>query len=77
METFRPYLEKIKSIAWTLSLASGKQCLDVPGEYIWAYPGSINKKNIDFNDVRQRFKSIFSSGNSIKDPKLINFIQKK
>ncbi len=75
METFRPYLEKIKSIAWTLSLASGKQCLDVPGEYIWAYPGSINKKNIDFNDVRQRFKSIFSSGNSIKDPKLINFIQ--
>ena len=75
METLKPNLKKIKSIAWALSLASGKQCLDVPGEYTWAYPGSINKKNIEFNDVRQRFKSIFSSGNSIKDPELIDFIQ--
>ena len=75
METLKPNLKKIKSIAWALSLASGKQCLDIPGEYTWAYPGSINKKNIEFNDVRQRFKSIFSSGNSIKDPELIDFIQ--
>ena len=51
----------IKRIAWALSLASGKQCLDVPGEYIWAYPGSTEKKNTEFDNVRQRFKSIFSS----------------
>ena len=39
METVKPDLKKIKRIAWALSLASGKRCLDVPGEYIWAYPG--------------------------------------
>ena len=76
METVKPDLKKIKRIAWALSLASGKQCLDVPGEYIWAYPGSVDETNVEFNDVRQRFKSIFSSGNSIKDPELIMFIQK-
>ena len=76
METVKPDIRKIKSIAWALSLASGKQCLDVPGEYIWAYPGSTEKKNIEFDNVRQRFKSIFSSGNSIKDPELLDFIQK-
>lgn len=76
MEKTEPKLDKIRSIAWTLSMASGKRCLDVPGEYVWAYPGSVDKVNMDFDNVRQRYKSIFSSGNSIKDPELIQFIQK-
>ena len=67
-------LETIRNIAWTLSLASGLNQLDVPGEYTWASPGSVNS-NTNFNDVRQRYKSIFSSGNSIKDPAMVQFIQ--
>lgn len=66
----------IKKIAWTLSLASGMQCLDVPGEYIWAFPGNDCKGSLKFYDIRQRMKSIFSSGNSIKDLEIIKFIQK-
>lgn len=66
----------IKKIAWTLSLASGMKCLDVPGEYIWACPGDDYNGSLKFDDLRQRMKSIFSSGNCIKDPEIIDFIQR-
>ena len=75
MQNSKTNIEKIKKLAWTLSLASGMKCLDVPGEYVWAYPGSDPNGSTKFNDVRQRMKSIFSSGNSIKDQEIINFIQ--
>jgi hypothetical protein len=70
MENFKSDITKIRTLAWTLSLASANNNLDVPGEYIWAFPSS-NK----FNDVRARYRSIFSSGNSIKDPEVIDYIQ--
>ena len=47
METIKPNIKMIKRIAWALSLASGKHCLDVPGEYIWAYPGSTEKRTLN------------------------------
>ena len=75
MEQIEFKIEKVRKIAWALSVASGTGSLDVPGEYTWATPGSVNRRNINFNDVRQRYKSIFSSGNSIKDPEMIQFIQ--
>ena len=60
----------INHIAWTLALASARRCLDVPGEYVWAFP-----HNDKFDAVRSRSRSIFSSGNSIKDPVVIEFLQ--
>lgn len=63
-------LEQIKELAWTLALASASGSLDIPGEYTWATPHSTN-----FNDVRARSQSIFSSGNSIKDATVRNFVQ--
>ena len=70
MENFKSNIQEIRSIAWALSLASATNDLDVPGEYIWAFPNSSK-----FNDVRARSRSIFSSGNSIKDPEIIAYIQ--
>lgn len=63
-------LDKINQISWALSLASADNKLDVPGEFVWAYPND-NK----FYEVRSRSQSIFSSGNSIKDPDVIKFVQ--
>lgn len=70
MEDTTTDIKKIRTLAWTLSLASANHSLDVPGEYIWAFPNSNN-----FYDVRSRYRSIFSSGNSIKDPEVIEYLQ--
>lgn len=63
-------LDRINQISWALSLASADKKLDIPGEFVWAYPND-NK----FYEVRSRSQSIFSSGNSIKDPDVIDFVQ--
>ena len=63
-------LDRINQISWALSLASADNKLDIPGEFVWAYPND-NK----FYEVRSRSQSIFSSGNSIKDPDVIKFVQ--
>lgn len=63
-------LELISKISWALSLASAQNKLDVPGEFIWAYP-----KDSNFYEVRSRSQSIFSSGNAIKDPEVIEFVK--
>jgi hypothetical protein len=63
-------LNKVNQLAWILSRASATDQLDVPGEYIWAFP-----KDDSFDHVRSRSRSIFSSGNSIKDPEVIDYIQ--
>jgi len=63
-------IKQINQLAWTLSMASAQDRLDVPGEYIWAFP-----KDDSFDSVRSRSRSIFSSGNSIKDPDVIDFVQ--
>ena len=63
-------IELIKEISWVLSLASAKNKLDVPGEYVWAYP-----KNENFSELQARSRSIFSSGNAIKDPTVIEYVQ--
>lgn len=60
----------IKEISWVLSMASAQNKLDIPGEYIWAFP-----KDISFSEIQARSRSIFSSGNAIKDPTVINYIQ--
>lgn len=70
MEHFKTNTDEIRTLAWTLSYASALHQLDVPGEYIWAFP-----LNSQFDHVRARYRSIFSSGNSIKDQTLIDFIQ--
>lgn len=62
-------LKLINDIAWTLSLASAQDTLNVPGEFIWAYP----KDNL-FWEVRSRSQSIYSSGNAVKDPEVIDFV---
>lgn len=70
MPTTTADINQIKQIAWVLSLAGATNQLDVPGEYIWAYPLSSS-----FEHVRLRTHGIFSSGNSIKDPEVIEFVQ--
>ena len=65
-------IELIKEISWVLSLASAKHKLDIPGEYTWAFPPD---KFGNFNRLQDRSRSIFSSGNSIKDPVVIDFVQ--
>jgi hypothetical protein len=65
-------LELISNISWALSLASARDQLDTPGEFIWAYP-----KDANFHEVRSRSQSIFSSGNAIKDPDVIEFVKKQ
>ena len=70
MPTTTADINQIKQIAWVLSLAGATDQLDVPGEYIWAYPLSSG-----FEHVRLRTHGIFSSGNSIKDPEVTEFVQ--
>lgn len=70
MQNFGTNVNKVRQIAWTLAKASALDCLDVPGEYIWAFP-----KSNSFYSVRDRHRSIFSSGNSIKDPDIIDYIR--
>ena len=59
----------IRRISWALAKASAEDCLDTPGEFVWAYP-----KNSQFWEVRSRSHSIFSSGNAIKDSTVIDFV---
>jgi hypothetical protein len=59
----------IRRISWALAKASAEDCLDTPGEFVWAYP-----KNSQFWEVRARSHSIFSSGNAVKDPAVIDFV---
>jgi len=60
----------IRQLAWTLAQASAADQLDVPGEYVWAFPPDQS-----FHAVQARSRSIFSSGNSIKDPDVISHVQ--
>lgn len=68
--TIDDQVKKIRKIAWALSVASAGNQLDTPGEFVWAYP-----KNNQFYEVRSRSRSIFSSGNAIKDLNVVNFVQ--
>jgi hypothetical protein len=63
-------VDKIRKIAWALSVTSAENKLDTPGEFVWAYP-----KNNQFWEIRSRARSIFSSGNAIKDQEVIDFVQ--
>lgn len=63
-------LKLISDISWALSLASAQGTLDVPGEFIWAFP-----KDSNFHEVRSRSQSIFSSGNAVKDPVINDFVK--
>lgn len=63
-------VDELRKLAWTLSLCSARSRLDVPGEYIWAFPADQG-----FFAIQDRYRSIFSSGNSIKDPEVIDFVQ--
>jgi hypothetical protein len=70
MRNFKTDIEQVRTIAWALAKASADQQLDVPGEYVWAFPPDSK-----FESVRARSRSIFSSGNSIKDPDVIDYVQ--
>lgn len=63
-------VELIRNLAWVLSTASACDVLDVPGEFVWAYP-----KDKKFHEIRSRSRSIYSSGNAIKDPVVGDFVQ--
>lgn len=65
-------INRIQQLAWTLSLASARRQWDTPGEYVWAFPESD-----EFEPVRSRSRSIFSSGNAIKDSRVLDFIQQQ
>jgi hypothetical protein len=70
MQNFKTDIHQVTTLAWTLAMASATDQLDVPGEYVWAFPSSDR-----FHQVRPRSRSIFSSGNSIKDPDVIGYVQ--
>ena len=70
MQTFTTDVNQVRQLAWTLAQASATNQLDVPGEYVWAFPNDDR-----FDSVRARSRSIFSSGNSIKDPEVIEYVQ--
>lgn len=70
MQTFNTDIAQVRQLAWTLAQASATKQLDVPGEYVWAFPATEQ-----FTDVQARSRSIFSSGNSIKDPDVIDYVQ--
>ena len=70
MQNFDTDIHQVRTLAWILASASATNQLDVPGEYTWAFPASAN-----FDHVRSRSRSIFSSGNSIKDPVVIDYVQ--
>ena len=70
MQDFKTDIDQARTIAWVLAKASADHVLDVPGEYIWAFP-----QDGRFESVRPRSQSIFSSGNSIKDTEVIDYVQ--
>jgi hypothetical protein len=70
MQSIETNLSDIQLLAWTLAKATAADQLNVPGEYTWAFTEQNR-----FSDVRRRSLSIFSSGNSIKDPDVIEFVQ--
>ena len=70
MPTITQNTEKISLIAWTLMLASANKQLDMPGEYLWNIPDANT-----FKEVRDKSRSVYSSGNSIKDKTVTDFIQ--
>ena len=72
MQTFATDIQQVRQLAWTLATASATDQLDVPGEYVWAFPA-----NNQFDAIRARSRSIFSSGNSIKDPEVIEELNKQ
>lgn len=70
MQNFKTNINEVRKLAWTLAQASATNQLDVPGEYVWAFP-----KDATFRSVQARYRSIFSSGNSIKDTEVIDYVQ--
>jgi len=70
MQDFKTDIDQVKTLAWVLAKAGADGMLDVPGEYIWARPVDSS-----YESVRSRSRSIFSSGNSIKDADVINYVQ--
>ena len=68
MSEIKQNTDKITEIAWALMTASVQNKLDIPGEYIWNIPVSD-----DFNEIRSKTWSVYSSGNCIKDKDLIEF----
>ena len=70
MQDFKTDINQVSTIAWALAKASADRVLDTPGEYVWAFP--LDSK---FESVRSRSRSIFSSGNSIKDAAVIDYVQ--
>lgn len=70
MSDIKQNTDKITKIAWTLMTASAKNKLDVPGEYIWNIPASD-----EFNEIRSKTWSVYSSGNCIKDKNVIDFVE--
>ena len=70
MQDFKTDIDQVRTIAWVLAKAGADHVLDVPGEYVWARP-----MDGQFDAVRSRSRSVFSSGNSIKDHDVINHIQ--
>ena len=68
MPEIKQNTDKITEIAWALMTASVQNKLDVPGEYTWNIPVSN-----DFNEIREKTWSVFSSGNAIKDKDFIQF----
>jgi len=70
MQNFKTDVDKVRTIAWVLAKAGADHVLDAPGEYVWAVP-----QDSKFESVRSRSHSIFSSGNSIKDTDVIEYIQ--
>jgi hypothetical protein len=68
MSDIKQDTDKITKIAWALMTASVENKLDVPGEYLWNIPASN-----DFNEIRSKTWSVYSSGNCIKDKNLIDF----
>ena len=70
MEKITTNTELIADIAWTLTVAANTNQLNVDGEYLWSCPKPYN-----FTDLRGRSKSIFSSGNAIKDQFVIDYMR--
>ena len=61
--------KKIKEIAYALMIASVKDKLNVPGEYLWNIP-----QEDTFGEIRSKSWSVFSSGNCVKDIEVLEFI---
>jgi len=62
---------RINQIAWTLALASARGNLCVPGEFHWNHATSDS-----FEHVRQKWHSVFNSGDAVRDQDMLDSIQK-